>query len=69
MSLVLTPGAIAENGGTSTVTATVSRASDTAFDVTVSAAPVDPATASDFRLSTNTTLSFAANRGRRARES
>ena len=61
VSLVLTPGAIAENGGTSTVTATVSRASDTAFDVTVSAAPVDPATASDFSLSTNTTLSFAAN--------
>ncbi len=61
VSLVLTPGAIAENGGTSTVTATVSRASDTAFDVTVSASPVDPATASDFSLSTNTTLSFAAN--------
>ena len=61
VSLVLTPGAIAENGGTSTVTATVSRASDTAFDVTVSASPVDPATASDFSLSTNTTLGFAAN--------
>ena len=61
VSLVLTPGAIAENGGTSTVTATVSSASDTAFDVTVSASPVDPATASDFSLSTNTTLGFAAN--------
>ena len=61
VSLVLTPRAIAENGGTSTVTATVSSASDTAFDVTVSASPVDPATASDFSLSTNTTLGFAAN--------
>ena len=44
-----------------TVTATVSPASPVAFTVTISATPVAPATAGDFRLSTNRVLSFAAD--------
>ena len=61
VTLVLTPASISEDGGVSTVTATVDPASATAFTVTVAAAAVDPAQASDFTLSSNTTLSFAAN--------
>ena len=61
VTLVLTPSSISENGDVSVVTATVSPASATAFDMTVSAAAVDPAVAGDYNLSTNTTLSFAAN--------
>ena len=57
--LVLTPPSIAEDGGTSTVTATVSPASATAFTVAVASAPVSPAVAGDFEQS-GTTLSFAA---------
>ena len=59
VTLVLTPPSIAEDGGTSTVTATVSPASATAFTVDVTAAPVSPAEAGDFQQS-GTTLSFAA---------
>ena len=44
-----------------TVTATVSPASPVAFTVTISATPVAPATAADFRLSTNRVLRFAAD--------
>ena len=44
-----------------TVTATVSPASPVAFTVEISASPVAPATDDDFELSTNRTLSFAAN--------
>ena len=47
-------------GGTATVTARVSPASDTAFTVTVSAAPGPSAESGDFALE-GTTLSFAAN--------
>ena len=54
------PDTIAEDGGVSVVTATVRPAAARAFTVTVSAQAVDPATAADFTLSDNTTLSFAA---------
>ncbi len=60
VTLMLTPASIGENGGKSTVTATLDRASSEATTVTVSAAPVSPALASDYTLSTNTTLTIAA---------
>ena len=60
VTLVLTPATIAENGGVSRVTATVSPASSQAFTVTVAAAAVEPAVADDFTLS-GATLSFAAD--------
>ena len=71
VTLVLTPDSIRESDDTqqlgeehvSTVTATVSPAHDQAFTVTVTAAPVSSAVAGDFTLSTNTTLSFAADAG------
>ena len=61
VTLTLDPASISENVETSTVTASVSSASDTAFTVTVSAEPDDPAVAADFSLSSNKVLSFAAN--------
>ena len=60
VTLVLTPGSVAENGGVSTVTATLNTASAETFTVTVSAAAVDPAVTGDFTLA-GTTLSFAAD--------
>ena len=60
VTLMLTPQMISEDGGFSTVTATVSPASSEAFTVTVSASAVSPALEGDFML-TGTTLSFAAN--------
>ena len=60
VTLMLTPQMISENGGVSTVTATVSPASSEAFTVSVSASAISPAVAGDFML-TGTTLSFAAN--------
>ena len=42
VSLTLTPDSISENGGSSTVTATVANASSTPFTVTVSAEPDSP---------------------------
>ncbi len=61
VELVLTPGSIDENGGESVVTARVAEASMTAFTVEVAVAPVAPATADDFTVSSNKVLSFAAN--------
>ena len=61
VTLVLAPAAIAENGTVSRVTATVPRAADTAFTVTVSAAAVSPAKAGDFTLSADPVLTFEAN--------
>ena len=62
VTLTLDPASIFENAETSTITASVSSASDTAFTVTVSAEPDDPAVDADFTLSTNNkVLSFAAN--------
>ncbi len=59
VSLVLSPSSISENGGSSTVTATLSDASSEAVTVTVSATPVSPAVAGDFAQS-GTTLTIAA---------
>ena len=59
VTLVLTPATISEDGGTSTVTATLSAASTEPFTVTVAVAPDAPAVAGDFALS-GATLSFAA---------
>ena len=61
VTLTLTPDSISENGASSTVTATVANASSSPFTVTVSAEPESPAVDADFTLSTNKTLSFAAN--------
>ena len=60
VTLALSPPSITEKGGISTVTATLSRALSEAITVTVSAAPVAPAVAADFVLSTNKTLMIAA---------
>ena len=60
VTLALSPPSITEKGGISTVTATLSRALSAATTVTVSAAPVAPAVAADFALSTNKTLTIAA---------
>ena len=59
VSLVLTPPSIGENGGISTLTATLSSASSEAVTVTVSAMAVSPAVAGDFTQN-GTTLTFAA---------
>ena len=60
VTLVLTPDSIGEDGGTATVTATVSAASPEPFSVTVAFEPDAPAVAEDFVVS-GATLSFAAN--------
>ena len=60
VTLALTPPSIAEAGGVSTVTATLSHPSSAATTVTVSAAPVAPAVAGDFTLSAATMLTIAA---------
>ena len=59
-TLVLTPASISENGGSSTVTATLSGASSAETTLTVSAAAVSPAVSGDFTLSTNKVLTIAA---------
>ena len=60
VSLSLSESSISENGGVATVTATLDRAATEATTVTVSAAPVAPAAAGDFTLSTATTLTIAS---------
>ena len=60
-TLVLTPSAILENGGISTVTATLSHPTTEAATLTVSTAPVSPTVATDFTQSSTTTLTIAAN--------
>ena len=59
VTLVLTPASIGENGGVSTVTATLDRASSQATTVTVAATPESPAAAGDFTLSANLELTIA----------
>ena len=61
-TLVLTPGNIAESGASnaSTITATLSGASDEAVTLTVGASAVAPAVAGDFTLTSNTKLTIAA---------
>ncbi len=62
VKLVLTPASIAESGGMSTVTATVSPPSPTPFTVEVSSFDdPPPRVGAASALSTHTTLSFAAN--------
>ena len=58
-TLVLNPTSISEDGGSSTVTATLDRASSEATTLTVSAMAVSPAVAGDFTLS-GSTLTIAA---------
>ena len=58
VALKLMPDSIGENGGVSTVTASVDRASSAMTTVTVSAMAVDPAVSNDFMLSTNKTLTI-----------
>ncbi len=58
-TLKLDPESISENGGSTTVSATLSVASSEAVTLTVSAAAVSPAVAADFTLSENTTLTIA----------
>ena len=60
VTLVLSPQQISEKGQVSTVSATLSHPSNAATTVQVSAAPVTPAVAGDFMLSTTTTLTIAA---------
>ena len=59
MTLELSSASVTENGGSSTVTATLSSASSQAVTLTVAAAAVDPATSSDFTVG-GTTLTIAA---------
>ena len=60
VTLALAPTAIAEDGGKSQVTASLSGASSLATTVTVSASALSPAVAGDFELSANTVLTIAA---------
>ena len=59
VSLVLTPDSVREDGGSSTVTATLDRPSSARTTVTVSATPVSPAVPGDFRQR-GTTLTIPA---------
>ena len=59
-ALSLTPPSISENGGVSTVTATLSGPSSEATTLTVSAVALSPAVSGDFTLSTANTLTIAA---------
>ena len=60
VALALGPMSISENGGVSTVTATLSAASSAAVTLTVAAATGTNAVAADFSLSTAKTLTIAA---------
>ena len=59
VTLMLSNASISENGGSATVTASLSHGSSAETTVVVSAEPVAPAVASDFDLSANTILSIA----------
>ena len=60
VALTLSPASIGEDGGVSTVTATLGHASGAATTVTVSVAPVSPAVAGDYAVSANEVLTIAA---------
>ena len=60
VTLILTSDSIGEDGGSSTVTATLDQTSGKTTTITVAATAVSPAVAADFTLSANTTLSIAA---------
>ena len=59
VTLLLSPASISENGGVSTVTATLDHASSVATTITVSATEMPPAASSDFALSRNAILTIA----------
>ena len=59
-TMALNPASVSENGGVSTVTATLSHPSAAPTTLTVSASPVSPAVAGDFTLSSANTLTVAA---------
>ena len=61
ISLTLTPPSITEQGGVSTVTATLDQAISGATRVTVSATAESPAVSGDFTLSSNQVLTIPAN--------
>ena len=61
VTLALDPASIGERGGVSTVTASLDRPSSQRVTVTVSAAPVSPATTSDFQHD-GTTLTIEPGR-------
>ena len=60
VTLELSPISIIENGGSTTVTATLDYASSAATTVAISATSQSPATSSDYELSTTTMLTIAA---------
>ena len=59
-AMALNPASVSENGGVSTVTATLSHPSAAPTTLTVTASPVSPAVAGDFTLSSANTLTVAA---------
>ena len=60
VTLALTPPLISENNGSSTVTASLDRASTVETTVTVTAEAMSPAVSGDFTLSSNGTLGITA---------
>ena len=60
VALALGSTTVGENGGSTAVTAGMSHASSAETTVTVSAAPVSPATSGDYALSSNRMLTIAA---------
>ncbi len=60
MTLILSHTSIAENSGTTTVTARLNRASSEATTVTVTTLPDAPAVTSDYTMSPNPTITIAA---------
>ena len=60
VTLVLMPDSIGENGGVSTITATLERASSEETTVTVSASADSPAVSADYMLTNNKELTIAA---------
>ncbi len=60
VSLILAPASIGENDGQTTVTATMEPPSSAVTTIVVSVLPDAPATASDYQISENPTLTIAA---------
>ncbi len=60
VTLMLDPPTISENGGETTVTASLNRASGTVTTIEVMVLPDAPATESDYQISDNVTLTIAA---------
>ena len=60
LTLALTPATIGENGGVSTVTASLSGVTDQATIALITVTPVDPAQSTDITLSSNARLTIAA---------